>query len=336
MDSNQVPKSILFAFFEGKATAMQRKMIEEWLETPASREYFYQCLDEWEGQHPQYILNEEHIHQALNQILDNPPLRRFEPPTKPAYKNIFGAKQWLVAASVALVIMTASWVFRKTIFFKTYHTDFAQTQTLTLHDGSAVTLNANSSLLVPRFEFYKKQREVWLEGEAEFKVTHTHDHKRFVVKTDSDFAIEVLGTEFVVQTRKKQNSVVLNQGKVKVNYALGKALYMKPGELFVVNKQSGKAELKQVAKPQQYSAWKQHEFYFDNTPFVEVAELIYDQFGLKMSIPDSALAQRKITGYFKAKRAEDMLSALQMLLEVRFERKENNVIEIHTRPIINL
>ena len=70
-----------------------------------------------------------------------------------------------------------------------------------------------------------------LDGEAEFHVTHTIDNQRFIVKTSSDFEVEVFGTKFVLYARQQAKKVVLNEGKVQVNYQGGKKQLMKPGDV---------------------------------------------------------------------------------------------------------
>lgn len=80
----------------------------------------------------------------------------------------------------------------------TMATSIGENKTLTLSDGTKVTLNANTSLSYPE-EFTGESREVSLRGEAFFDVSHNPD-KPFMVATGNGMKIQVLGTEFNVKS----------------------------------------------------------------------------------------------------------------------------------------
>ncbi len=111
------------------------------------------------------------------------------------------------------------WFSRDSILYKTFETGYGKTTQIYLEDGSSVALNANSRLKIPRFGFYGDVRNVILDGEAEFSVSHTIDHKRFVVKTSDTFQVEVLGTQFSVFARPRGTKVALSHGKIRIDYA---------------------------------------------------------------------------------------------------------------------
>ena len=54
--NSSLTKKIIFDYFDGKNSSMQYKMIEDWLKIKENQELFYQYLDEWESQNPQYAL----------------------------------------------------------------------------------------------------------------------------------------------------------------------------------------------------------------------------------------------------------------------------------------
>ena len=144
---------------------------------------------------------------------------------------------WLVAASIG-VALVGGWLLRDRLLQQTYTTAFGEIRVLILADGSRVTLNANSTLRVPRFGFGQQTRNVLLTGEAAFSVTHTLDDKPFIVRTGKSFEVVVLGTEFVVYNRHQGGRVVLNRGKVQLRYKQGEAtrqLTMQPGDQATMN-----------------------------------------------------------------------------------------------------
>ena len=44
--NTSIPKNVLFDFFEGKATSLQRRLIEEWLAHPENEILYFRWLNE--------------------------------------------------------------------------------------------------------------------------------------------------------------------------------------------------------------------------------------------------------------------------------------------------
>lgn len=306
----QFSKNTLFNFFSGNATPLQKKVIEKWLEEADNRELFFEWLREWENEHPQFLADPE---AALGKFRARrrdtaKPARETLAPGRP--RPLFRA--WAIAASVVLVLAVSLWTWQDSIRYHQYQTAYGEIRTLVLADGSRVVLNANSSLRVPRFGFGTATRQVVLEGEAQFSVTHTLTHQKFIVHTPDQMAVEVLGTEFVVYSRKRGSRVILQKGKVQLRNAANQVLSVAPGDVVTLDKK-GVFQKKSEQPVQNYSAWKENRFVFDRTSLREVATLIAEVFGNQVRISDPALARQSISGTFRAKNAREML---QMVVDV--------------------
>lgn len=323
-------KHIIFDFFDGKATAIQRKYIEAWVADAVNQELYYQYLDEWESHRPQFAIDADKAFGTFQQVLQETQ-PRLPQPTVVKGNSSFWTTTWLkwsIAASVLLVSFLGAYLFRVQIQYRSYRTAYGQTAVYQLSDGTTVTLNANSLLRVPRFGFGADTREVFLEGEGEFNVTHTANNQRFVVRTADKFQVEVLGTEFVVYARERGKRVFLTKGKVKLELAQGQQVYMKPGNVVTVAN-SGQYQLRQTAPARPFVAWKEHWFYFDNTPVSEIAIQIQERFGIKVVVPEAELAQKRIAGNFKAEKADDLLEILAELLKLTVVKTRHH-IELRT------
>ncbi|WP_163410218.1 FecR family protein [Flavobacterium ajazii] len=90
---------------------------------------------------------------------------------------------------------------------------------LSLADGTQVWLNSGSKLIYPT-SFDAETREVFLEGEGIFDVSHNVT-KPFFVRAANNYSVRVLGTLFNVSCYAKDAKVstALLRGKVKVAYA---------------------------------------------------------------------------------------------------------------------
>lgn len=330
-----IPKNVLFDFFEGKATSLQRKLIEEWLTIPGNDVIFFQWLNEWESSHPQYLPNSEQAlerYKALlyDQVLQASPVPIYRETELKSASML--SRRWILAASIVLLLGMTAAFFQRSIRYQRFQTGNASTKTVHLEDGTRVTLNANSNLYVPRLGFGKSHRQVLLEGEAEFVVSHTSDHKRFIVKTDDDFEVEVLGTEFVMFARQRGKKVTLSKGSVKVHYQQGKGLALRPGEMVSFDNRDSKLQLKKVSDPQVQGAWKNHQFYFDDTPLSEVAEVIQDHFGVKVVLADSNIRERRLSGYFKAATPNEISQTISTLLNLEIEQTAQKLV-IHNSSL---
>ncbi|RYF46971.1 MAG: DUF4974 domain-containing protein, partial [Cytophagaceae bacterium] len=212
--------------------------------------------------------------------------------------------------------------------YQTIETAFGETRRLTLSDGSQVTLNAHSTLRIPRFGFGNKTRTVWLTGEGAFSISHTPTHQRFIVNTDRGVDVVVLGTEFNVYTRPTGTKVVLSKGAIQLNYTRPARpkyqLRLKPGDVVNVDS-SGLLTQNHTDEPDISSAWSDHRFVFNRTTVREITNLLRDTYNLRVILKSQELASRTITGSFKANNADEFLQVVTGLLEINYKQHDNTV-----------
>ncbi|GAB4026621.1 FecR family protein [Spirosoma koreense] len=330
---NQVTKALLLDYHAGRVTALQRKLIEDWLQDTRNRSIYYETLMEWETTHPQYVADVtaglDRFRRRLAGAQPATSATEADVPVKPLFRQFRAS--WLAAACLAMLLL-GGWLFRTSLLYKTYATHNGQIQTLELPDGSRVVLNANSVLRLFRFGWLsdRSQRDVFLTGEAEFRVTHLSDHRRFVVHTDRQLDIEVLGTEFVVLARRRATRVVLIHGKVKLHYQPGrqteKTLMMVPGQKVTLDDRNQALKLTTSSRPNDFSAWKNRQYVFNDTPLTEIGQMIQDDFGLKVEIKQASLAERQVSGTYSVTHVDELLNALEELLSIRVTRQRDRVI----------
>lgn len=332
-----VTKQLIFDYFAGQVTALQRQQIDEWSGDPAHQELFYKWLEEWEHAHLQYIADDatalDRYHTFLNQSQSTQEQITAEP-EKPV--STFWRKRWFLyslAASITLII--GFLFFHQQLLTKTYSTTYGQTLSLTLSDGSQVTLNANSSLQVPRLWNGIQSRQVELKGEAFFSVTHTATDQRFVVKTQNGPEVVVLGTEFTLFTRDRGTRVALDRGKVEVHYRQenrqsGK-ITLKPGDLVTVSK-TGAARLQENRQTTDFAAWRNHRYVFDHTSLQELTHLFRENFGITLKITDPETAALTLSGAYPAQSGEELLQIVAEALNIQIT-KQNGTVLLAPMPI---
>lgn len=128
---------------------------------------------------------------------------------------------------------------------------------LTLADGTAVWLNASSSISYPSL-FTGNTREVSISGEAYLEVAHD-PNKPFRVKTGTQ-TVEVLGTRFNINAYQGQNLIktTLLEGAVALTSA-GQRKLLKPGEQALLNRETIQVEKVDMGE---IMAWKDGFFDF--------------------------------------------------------------------------
>lgn len=318
----------LYQYFSGHASSFQKKQMEEWIKEDGNLEQFYHALTIWEKQNLQYTADTT---GALNLHLSRIE-KTVQTETEQASERASSRKsyrfRWLIAASLAFLLLAVGGLYRAIWQYKTYATDYGQTLSFTLPDGSQVTLNANSSLRIPRFGFDEDSRTVLLEGEAEFLVKHTRDHKRFIVKTPKALDVIVLGTRFTVLARERATRVALNSGKVQLSYTnrdKTEKKLMKPGELATLD-EKGHIGIQPIPADEDPAAWKDHRFVFASTPLSEIALRLNEVFGVEVVIPDPQIARMTVSGSFTAHSAEELIQTLSEASTLTYQKEKRKII----------
>lgn len=234
-----------------------------------------------------------------------------------------GPKVWMgVAASIALIIATfllVDWTPRD------FAVPYGAIEEIQLPDGSEVTLNANSKLHFERGWEEASVREVWLEGEAFFKVNPTPSlgAPKFIVHTNRG-DVAVLGTTFNIKDRDDHFSVILTEGSVVLTLAEDAALdsrelQMKPGDMLSLDV-ANKTHHWTKPNTEVYTSWTAKKLTCDNTPIAYLAEVIEEQYGYEVIIQDEALANRKLSGTLNNPSLEDLIQAISLSFNIKVEK----------------
>ena len=195
---------------------------------------------------------------------------------------------------------------------------------IVLPDGTKVWLNQSAVLKYPR-EFSDKERNVYLEGEAYFEVSHD-TRKPFIVHT-GELTVTVLGTEFNVNTRIPTHvRTTLVEGKVQVTFKEGIPYILTPGEMASTDVFSGQTTVEQV-NIQKYIAWRHGRFCFEEATIEEIMQELSLWYDLQVEYQNQKVKQEKFSGYLP--RGESVMSILQKIEQtsyVHFKRVQNKII----------
>jgi transmembrane sensor len=230
-----------------------------------------------------------------------------------------------IAASVTLLIICSAVFISIRVRTLEISTAFGESRTVSLPDGTKVTLNSNSKISFSPSLLSSGNREVFLEGEAFFSVVHEDNHEKFVVHT-GELNLEVLGTKFNVHSRRGQTKVILTEGKVRLNMTSDKKqanLVMAPGEYVVYSK---KGELtRKTMDANNYLEWRNNRLIFVGTSLQEIAQMLEDNYGYKVTFQNDSIKNRKFTGSSSAVEIEELLEKLSRVYDLKVDKNGNKV-----------
>ncbi|WP_226177545.1 FecR family protein [Hymenobacter lucidus] len=201
--------------------------------------------------------------------------------------------------------------------------------TLKLADGSAVTLAAASQLKYPRQFRGQASRNVYLVGEAFFRVAH-NPARPFLVYTDK-VVTKVLGTSFTVQAfaGQKEALVLVKTGRVQVTPRASTAASPAQSIIVLPNQQAlYRADRQQLtqdlaARP---ALLTPQSFVFDDKPVAEVLAVLEAAYGVPIKYDKAAFANCTVTLTLSNEPLYDKLDILCKILGASYEKDHTHIL----------
>ena len=196
---------------------------------------------------------------------------------------------------------------------------------LVLADGSKVWLNSATSLQFP-FAFNGDTREITINGEAYLDIA-PQAGKPFIVHLPGNKTVKVLGTSFNVNTYDSSTAqIALVSGAVAVQLPDGNQQQVKPG--FQITAANGELQTSKFDS-ETVLAWKQGEYYFENTRLVDAIPVLTRWYGVQVVIDSKEAESKLFTGSINRHQSiEEFLKGIQQLMDVSYYYKEG---ELHIK-----
>lgn len=244
-------------------------------------------------------------------------------------------RRWFTYAAMVAGVMIAiasAWQFFYINRKLEYRTAMGELKTIELPDHSIVRLNVNSSVRYTAHWGTSRPREIWVNGEAFFTVTHQKNNQAFIVHTN-DVDIRVVGTEFNVNTRRVKTEVVLKKGVVQLEFNAGdskgvtKPIIMKPGDMITYSATTAELSNKKV-DPEDYSSWQNRVLTFSDAPIEEVIRAIQENTDVKIESTDTSLNAQTFTGSIPLNNLDVFFKTLSRSFDVKIEQTNANAYKI--------
>lgn len=201
---------------------------------------------------------------------------------------------------------------------------------ITLSDNSSIWLNSGTKLIYPA-RFASDKREVYLEGEAIFEVSHDTKHPFHVITPNVE--IKVLGTIFNISAYKddQTTSAVLESGSVELSYTGGSIFgksksLMVPGMLAVYDPQKRSVEQTRV-NTKKFISWRDGYLTFEQQPLSGILKKIARYYNVTILLKDQELANETFSGSlaFRDSSAQ-MLEVIAEIIHANVDMINNQII----------
>jgi transmembrane sensor len=224
---------------------------------------------------------------------------------------------------------------------QTLATAVGQQRSVTLVDGSVVTLNTNTII---ETDLRRSLREIYLrKGEAHFQVAH--DRSRPFLVHAGDAVVRAVGTAFEIRVlRDRQVDVVVNEGRVEVQTSIPSPPQPHAGARLLQSTQllragqhlSGTGGSYAVApvSPQQLTstlAWREGAIVFNGAPLSDAVAEIERYTDAHIVVGDPQTAALQVGGRFRTGNIHEFFDALQGALPISVRQDPNGTIFIEPR-----
>lgn len=268
---------------------------------------------------------------------------------KPSYWQRF---QWQIAASVLLLIGIGYWINDYQREDRNYEipqlvnynkdTEFVESQntsnqplSITVSDGSEIVLQKNTRIKYPKV-FEKTKREVYLVGEAFFKVKR-NPQKPFIIYTKK-LITQVLGTSFTIKANPgiEEERVIVKTGKVSVlaqkqandrNHTNSNTIIVTPNQEVVYELSKAKLLKKIVELPQILAETSDNQtFIYRNASLASVFSDLEKAYGIKIVYDSKLYEDCTINGNLSDETMFDKLNSITKITGLSYQVIDAQII----------
>lgn len=311
---NQDIKTLLVKYISGQADETESAVAREWIKSDRENEACY--FEVYESWHAALYARKDviDVDSAYQDFLEK--VRT----GKPFYRRI---DFWKRLSAVALVVLVCSVSVYRYLQHSPAESLVALevpkggTKKVVLRDGSIVWINAGSQISYAK-DFGKKNRIVYLSGEAYFDIAEGDKDIPFLVKTDT-YTIRDVGTVFNVKAYPGEAifETTVVEGKVSVEGKLTEGsdlegkVFLEANQVLKINQRvqlddkspENREALKVIridaAKMAEYNGWKDDLLVFDGASLEDIATTLERRYNVDVEFLNKEFAHYKYTGVFK-------------------------------------
>lgn len=348
MKQRELKYEVLARYLAGEENSEDEKEISEWLDADASNrrklkefEYIWTSAAGKTGLKQKWT-EIDNDWQELKEQIDQQNTDSAETPSSlkilPSRHSNGKLKQFLQVAAAVLIVGLAGFFAYKfspkksqkkeAPAMRVFTTEKGEHLNLTLSDGTQVILNADSKLKLPE-KLASNKRQVYLQGEAYFKVTH-NSGRPFLVHSAGTTTRD-LGTAFVIRAYSDDSQVLLvvAEGRVKFEPDTEdsqKYSIVTGNQLIKYDVEEEEVTKKKVKDLDLYLGWTEGHLNFKNEPMSKVARRLEHHYDVNVIFKDKDIETKKLTASLNSKKITNVLNVIAKALDIHYRIENNEVI----------
>lgn len=184
--------------------------------------------------------------------------------------------------------------------------------TITLPDGTIVSLNSESALRYLPKDYNKEERKIKFSGEGYFQV-HNNKEVPFLINAKG-LEVRVLGTIFNLSVRDNDKTAVisLEEGSVFLLSERNKTnVTLKKNQKAILDHSTGKITVISDENIKDVSAWRRGDMVFRNTPLSSVVHTIEENYNVTIIVDCKDCLEDSFTGVLPTNNLNEVLEVIE-------------------------
>lgn len=184
--------------------------------------------------------------------------------------------------------------------------------TITLPDGTIVSLNSESTLRYLPKDYNKEERKIKFSGEGYFRV-HNNKEVPFLINAKG-LEVRVLGTIFNLSVRDNDKTAVLSleEGSVLlVSERNNTNVTLKKDQKAILDRSTGKITVISDENIKDVSAWRRGDMVFRNTPLSGVIHTIEENYNVTIIVDCKDCLEDSFTGILPTNNLNEVLEVIE-------------------------
>lgn len=349
----EIPWDLIISHLKQDISEADSKRLKQWLSVGENREVFEELRGVWEKVRAKVInytpdvdyywkemmrrmeASEEAEKKVAEdiQLSDSTPKKQTLLKDKDQLMRLWALPRFqryvAVACLVVVVFLSASLYIGIKIgqpnMAEQIYSNWGGKSEVALPDGSNVWIHSATSLAY-NTNYYSKNRNVRLTGEAYFNIVHDKDHP-FVVETEG-MKIVVHGTKFNVESfpGSENTFVSLKEGMVALE-TKAETRFLQPGEVGTFNKRNGQLQVEK-GDIELAVSWACNQIVFNNRSLKEICPLLSKWYNVKIHLDPELRTDYKYTFTLKNEPLEEIMRIMSRIHPIGYKFNDENVLTI--------
>ena len=206
--------------------------------------------------------------------------------------------------------------------------------TISLPDGTQVTLNAESRLSYNLSNFNSDERRVVFDGEGYFRVAK-NPSSPFSISAKG-LKVSVLGTTFNLRARSADATAELSleEGSVRFqSLKTGQGVILSPNQTAILDQIHGTVTVEESSYTTDVSAWRRGELVFRNVPFAEVLKELEEVYHVSIVIETEEIDYQNdlFTGVLSRTNINEALEVIEHSYHLKATLKDGKITLVDLR-----